>query len=276
MNTRRNSLVHSQAFAPLIDAHIHFDQYTPDEQREMLLSFPSQQVEAVIAVSMNLASAKTNLELAKQHPRNIYPAFGFHPEQELLSVAEMDLFFQWIEKHMGQATAIGEVGLPYYNRLEAEQAGQRFDQSGYIMLLERFIQLAKKHNKPLVLHAVYDDADIVCDLLEQYQFRRAHFHWFKGSRQTVRRMADNGYFISFTPDIRYEEEIRELARQYPSEQVMAETDGPWPFEGPFQGRMTHPAMTRQVIQAWSEITGMGTERAARLFYQNTKRFYGLT
>ena len=267
--------MHSRALAPLIDAHIHFDKYTAEEQRDMLQSFPDQQVEGVIAVSMNITSAQDNLELARQNPRFIYPAFGFHPEQPLPSVQDQNLFFDWIEKHIGQAVAIGEVGLPYYNRQEAEQVGHAFDQGGYIELLERFIQLAKRHNKPIVLHAVYEDAEIACDLLEQYQLRRAHFHWFKGSHKTVRRMANNGYFISFTPDIQYEEEIRELARQYPAEQVMAETDGPWPFEGPFQGRMTHPAMTRQVIQAWSELTGMGTERAARLFYQNTKRFYRL-
>ncbi|MGQ8873758.1 TatD family hydrolase [Paenibacillus sp. TSA_86.1] len=267
--------MHSQTFAPLIDAHIHLDQYTPEEQQEMLLSFKSQEIEAMIAVSMNLASAQSNLELAKQHPRYIYPAFGYHPEQPLPSLADQEQLFHWIEEHIGHAIAIGEVGLPYYSREEAQRTGLSFDQSGYIDLLEQFIILAKKHHKPVVLHAVYEDADIACNLLEKHQYAHAHFHWFKGSKQTIRRMANNGYFISFTPDILYETEIRELARQYPAEQVMAETDGPWPFEGPFQGRMTHPVMTRQVIQAWSEITGMGTERATRLFYRNTKRFYHL-
>ncbi|MBY0206447.1 MULTISPECIES: TatD family hydrolase [Paenibacillus] len=267
--------MHSPTFAPLIDAHIHFDKYTPEEQEKMLLSLPSHQVEAVIAVSMNLASAQANLELAKQHPRYIYPAFGYHPEQQLPSLNEQEKFFLWIEENIGHAIAIGEVGLPYYNREEAQRAGLSFDQNGYIDLLEQFIILAKKHHKPIILHAVYEDADIACELLEKHQFTRAHFHWFKGSKQTIRRMANNGYYISFTPDILYDTEIRELARQYPAEQVMAETDGPWPFEGPFQDKMTHPAMTRQVIQAWSEVTGMGIERATRLFYRNTKRFYRL-
>lgn len=60
--------MHSQAFAPLIDAHIHFDKYTVEEQQHMLQSFPDQQVEAVIAVSMNITSAQDNLELARQNP----------------------------------------------------------------------------------------------------------------------------------------------------------------------------------------------------------------
>ena len=56
---------------------------------------------------------------------------------------------------------------------------------------------------------------------------------------------------------------------------MAETDGPWPFEGPFQGQMTHPAMTRQVIQAWSEITGMGTEAGRPALLSEHKAFLWL-
>lgn len=136
--------MHSPTFAPLIDAHIHFDKYTHEEQEKMLLSLPSHQVEAVIAVSMNLASAQANLELAKQHPRYIYPAFGYHPEQQLPSLNEQEKFFLWIEENIGHAIAIGEVGLPYYNREEAQRAGLSFDQNGYIDLLEQFIILAKK------------------------------------------------------------------------------------------------------------------------------------
>ena len=49
-------------------------------------------------------------------------------------------------------------------------------------------------------------------------------------------MADNGWFVSVTPDVAYEAEIQELAARYPIGQLMAETDGPWPFEGKFAGR----------------------------------------
>ncbi|WP_339275762.1 TatD family hydrolase [Paenibacillus sp. FSL W8-0426] len=260
---------------PFIDAHLHLDQYTPAEQQDMLRSLPSHQVEAVIAVSMHLASSQATMDLAARHPHAVFPAIGFHPEQPLPSPSEAEQLFDWIERRIDQAVAIGEVGLPYYSRQEAEQAGKPWDQSGYVLLLERFVRLAKKHDKPIVLHAVYEDADVACDLLEQYQVNKAHFHWFKGSPETIRRMADNGYYVSFTPDIVYEEEIQALARVYPPGQIMAETDGPWPFEGPFAGRMTHPAMTSRVVQAWCEITGTEPEAAVRIFYENTKRFYRL-
>jgi TatD DNase family protein len=42
-------------------------------------------------------------------------------------------------------------------------------------------------------------------------------------------MKENGYFISVTPDVVYDEEIQLLVQRYPLEQMMIETDGPWPF-----------------------------------------------
>jgi TatD DNase family protein len=262
--------------APLIDAHIHVDSYPPEQQKLLLASLADSSVQAVIAVSMHLDSSRANLRLAERYPGLVRPAFGFHPEQVLPPQTELDLLFDWMDEHVQQMVAVGEVGLPYYNRLEASQSGAPFDLAPYIVLLERFIQFASKHSKPIVLHAVYEDADIACDLLERHGVTQAHFHWFKGSAATTERIARNGYYVSFTPDLLYEEEIRSLARQYPSDQIMAETDGPWPFEGPFTGQQTHPRMTADVIRAYSKLTQQDESAVHQLFYENTRRFYSLS
>ncbi|MNN47908.1 putative deoxyribonuclease YcfH [compost metagenome] len=88
-------------------------------------------------------------------------------------------------------------------------------------------------------------------------------------------MIDRGYHISFTPDILYEPEIRDLARRYPPELVMAETDGPWPFEGPFAGRPTHPAMIHDVAAAWGALQGYSLAEAEAILTPNTRHFYHL-
>lgn len=271
-----NDILGSTASAPLIDAHIHVDSYPPEQQEPLLASLADSGVEAIIAVSMHLASSQANLRLAERWPGLVHPAFGLHPEQPLPAQAELDLLFDWMDKHIEQMVAVGEVGLPYYSRLDTLRSGASFDHAPYIALLERFIRFARKHDKPIVLHAVYEDADIACDLLERHGVTQAHFHWFKGSAATAERMARNGYYVSFTPDLLYEEEIRRLARQYPSNQIMAETDGPWPFEGAFTGQQTHPRMTADVIRAYSKLTQQD-ETAVRLeFYENTRRFYSLS
>jgi TatD DNase family protein len=256
-----------------IDAHIHLERYLPAERQLILDELSFYSVERLIAVSMNLNSCKETLDLHRQFPHEVLPAYGFHPEQDLPSAQEVERLFTWIEEHQSEMTAVGEVGMPYYNRQESEQLGKLFDQLPYLALLERFISLAAKLNKPIILHAVYEDADLVCDLLEKHQVERAHFHWFKGSAETVSLMINRGYYISFTPDILYKSEIQQLAAVYPLSQIMVETDGPWPFEGPFADQLTHPRMLLQIIHKLAEIKGFLASEVAEIIRQNTIRFY---
>ncbi|WP_422659546.1 TatD family hydrolase [Paenibacillus sp. EC2-1] len=262
--------------SPLIDAHIHLDTYPEDQQLTILKDLQNSGLETVISVSMNLESSHRNLELARRYHELVQPAFGFHPEQPAPSIDEIQALFSFMEDHVNDMIAVGEVGLPYYSRIEALAAGEAWDNRPYEDLLEQFIMFAKQHHKPIVLHAVYEDADIACDLLEKHGVTSAHFHWFKGSPETTSRMANAGYFISFTPDILYEPEIRALAQKYPITQVMTETDGPWPFEGPFEGRVTHPRMTADVAAAWADIQGIDLRKARQMLYDNARRFYGLS
>jgi len=259
----------------MIDSHIHLDSYKPEDQEQIISDLPKYGIDHVIAVSLHLASCEANRSLYLAHPERVLPAYGFHPERALPSEQEITNLVKWIEQHQEEMIAVGEVGLPYYMRLDAEEKGLPFDLGPYIRLLETFVELAARLDKPIVLHAVYEDADIACDLLEKYNVNRAHFHWFKGSKQTVERMMRNGYYISFTPDIAYEEEIRELAKQVRVDRMMVETDGPWPFEGPFQGQMTHPRMIHSVAEHLAAIKGLSLEETVQHLCDNTKRLYGL-
>lgn len=142
-------------------------------------------------------------------------------------------------------------------------------------LLDRFAALAVKLDVPLVLHCVYDDTSIAFEVLEKRNVTKAHFHWYKGDDRTTERIVANGWFISLTPDVLYENDIRKLAAVFPLAQLMAETDGPWPYEGKFTGRMMVPSMTRDVVGEIAAIRGMDAGEVARIILGNTVRFYGM-
>jgi TatD DNase family protein len=252
----------------MIDAHIHLDHYQ-DEEIELMLA-NSANIDYLLSVSFDLESCKRNLQLSKTYQK-IKPAFGYHPEQPLPTTEYLGKLLDWMDEHQNEMVAIGEVGLPYY--LRSEQKVSFEQNSQYIGLLETFIQLAKVWEKPIVLHAVYDDAPVVCDLLEKYSVKKAHFHWFKGDKKTITRMIAHGYYISITPDVLYEEEIQQLVHIYPLEQMMVETDGPWPFKGPFLGKMTHPNMMMESICMIAKIKNIPKEKVFKIILQNTKGFY---
>lgn len=258
-----------------IDAHLHVDLYAPEERESLLNGAFHDGVAAVVAVSMHLDSCKINREIAARHPGRVIPAYGFHPEQHLPGEGQLQELVQWIrERHQAEEVfAIGEVGLPYYSRMEAREAGVDFDESPYLLALDQFAALAAELDCPVVLHAVYEDGDKACDILEKHGVRRAHFHWFKGSEATLERMRAAGYFLSVTPDVLYEEEIRQMVSAYPIELMMTETDGPWPFEGPFAGQITKPAMVRDVAKAIASLKDLPVGEAASILLHNARDFY---
>ncbi|MGX9133176.1 TatD family hydrolase [Rummeliibacillus sp. JY-2-4R] len=249
----------------IVDAHIHFDQYNEEQQELILKEMQDYDITQLISVSTDLDSCEANLALCKKDGR-ILPAFGFHPEQSVPDEVAVAILFDWIRENKDAMIAIGEVGLPYY-------LNKGVSYEPYIELLEKFITLAAELKLPIVLHAVYEDARIACDLLEKHQVTAAHFHWFKGDPQTVDRMIAKGYHISITPDVLYEEEIQQLVSHYPLEQIMVETDGPWPFEGPFTGQMTHPKMIKETIGKIAEIKQEPINIVESKLFENAKRFY---
>ncbi|MFC7062068.1 TatD family hydrolase [Halobacillus seohaensis] len=255
---------------PIIDAHIHFDNYNEETRHTLINELDLYQVKSLISVSNDKKSAHANLQLSRSDQR-IQPAIGFHPEQKLPDDQEVEQIIQLIHENMDHIVAIGEVGLPYYLRRKEPSLAL----GPYIKLLERFIKLAIKFNKPIILHAIYEDAPIVCDLLEKHSVTHAHFHWFKGSQATIERMIENKYYISVTPDCLYEEEIQSIIKKFPLEQMMVETDGPWPFERMFKNQVTHPKMIHESINKISEVKGLTRGEVYDQLLHNTKNFYDL-
>ncbi len=148
----------------MIDAHIHLDWYKSEDLQLILQDIKRSSVEGLIAVSSDIKSCQEVWDIHNQN-ECVYPAFGWHPEQPLPSRAELEKIEGMIRMHHHDLVAIGEVGLPYYKR----QEDTRIHLEPYLEILERFILLAKDFDLPIVLHAIYEDADLVCDLLEKHQ-----------------------------------------------------------------------------------------------------------
>lgn len=255
-------------FKKIIDAHIHFDNYNEQDQTRILNDLEKDQIDSLISVSKNLSSAKQVQQLASKY-KAVKPAFGFYPEQAYPSEIEVIELTQFIEQHANEMVAIGEVGLPFY--LKQEDPSVKIE--AYIELLEYFIKLAKKYDKPIILHAVYEDAQIACDLLEKHSIKQAHFHWFKGDNITIERLFANKYHISVTPDICYKKRTRTLVKQYPLQLIMVETDGPWTFSGQFKDQMTHPKMMHMSIRKIAQVKKLPLKEVYQAIFNTTNDFF---
>lgn len=265
-----NRIREMKSLVKFIDSHIHLDKYDENDIRKIAENLPLLQ--GLITVSSDIDSCRKNKGLSKRYPK-IKAAFGYHPEQVLPTHQQTEELLNWMHQNLDNMVAVGEVGLPYYLKKENKITSKEYEQ--HLEFLNTMMQKAKSWDKAIILHAVYEDAAVVCDMLEKHSIKKAHFHWFKGDKKTTERMAGNGYYISVTPDIVYKERTQDLVRAYPLEQVMVETDGPWPFEGPFQGQKTLPDIIVYSLKAISDLKGFPVDELAEILLTNTKQFYSL-
>ncbi len=252
----------------IIDAHIHLDQYSNDD----IIRFSREDtLLAAISVSTDLHSCITIRKLSQTFDF-VKAAYGYHPEQPIPSDTYLSNLLTWINANNDSMTAVGEVGLPHYIRKKNPSS---FPLEPYIEILEQFILLAKKLQKPLILHSIYDEADIAIHLLEKHSFANAHFHWFKGSQKTINQMITNGYYISLTPDLLYKEKTRQLAKHYPIDYIMVETDGPWPLEGPYLHQKSVPTLIHDTIRTLSVLKKKKVTAMYNQLLATTKNFYSI-
>lgn len=105
--------------------------------------------------------------------------------------------------------------------------------------------------------------------------RRAVFHWHKSDEATTREIIKAGYFISLTPEVVYRDRDQELAALVPLDQMMVETDGPWPYGGSFEGKATEPCFLADVVSAMATIRGNSVDTIAHALAANAKTLFGI-
>lgn len=241
----------------LIDTHAHLEEL-PDLPAA-LESAALSGVVAVVAVGSGLESNRRTLELARQFPGRVLPALGLHP-WELARGEGVEEALAFIEANIGQAVAVGEVGLDYQKDL-VRQAGKELQHR----VLEKLLDIARRHDRPVLLHSRYAWADAL-ELVLRSGVRRAVFHWFTGPSGVLRGVVEAGFYLSATPAITYHQEHRRAVREAPLDRLLLETDSPVTYRD--LGRPAQPADVAGVAEAVAAIKGLSVDEVARAITAN--------
>src|SRR5574344_1680030 len=136
-----------------IDTHCHILKEEYDELEKVIKNIEDN---IIINAGTNTKTNKEIIEMIKHS--NIYGVIGIHPE-EIKDINEEDYLF--LEKNITdkKIVGIGEIGLDYYwNKENKEKQKEVFVKQ---------ILLAKKYNKPIVVHS-RDSIEDTYDILEKY------------------------------------------------------------------------------------------------------------
>jgi len=143
----------------------------------------------------------------------------------------------------------------------------------YTELLDNMMITAKKENLPIVLHAVHSGAPTAYELLVKNEIKKAHFHWLKAPALVVEQITTSGYYVSVTPEVCYRKRDETLVNQIPMDKLLIETDGPWPFSGPFEQMETSPLLLQEVARKVASLKELGLKETIEQLTVNTFSLY---
>ena len=155
---------------------------------------------------------------------DLYYSMGIHPFD-----ADIDL--------IKDANLIGEIGM------DACWCDTPFEdqERAFVMSLD----LAKKYNKPIILHTKMMEARIY-EILKDYDLDMV-IHWYSCDKY-VREFIDLGCHFTVGPAIFVDENVRNMVKLLPLDRILVETDGVEAIEWLFKKKFD-PSNLRNILEA---------------------------
>lgn len=250
----------------LIDTHAHLE--AVESVSEVIDRAFRNGVETIIAVSSDLGSSRTTIEISNSFDA-VYSAVGIHPH-EASSFSESSLAQLATFVSEKRVKGIGETGLDYHY-LNSDRESQIKSFTSHIGLSIRF-------DLPLIIHIRKAFTDVL-SILRRPDFSNARgvIHCFTGDYETAKGFIDLGFFISFSGIITFKnaENVRDAAARIPLDRMLIETDSPYLAPVPFRGKRNEPAYVKHVAEKIAEIRGTSYDKIAEITTVNAQGLFNL-
>lgn len=265
-----------------IDAHAHLihEQFVGEEDA-IAVKCKDSGVDFVIVNGLEPVSNRAVLELCQRHS-NLVAAAGIYPIDAACNVIDpmtwkhsfpppdkfdVDKEIDFIDEmaRTGQLIAIGECGLDKHYLTDAVSMNEQE------RVLRKLMQVAKKHDLPIILHTRKQE-ERTLELLLEEGVVRADIHCFCGKPKLGLKYAEAGYFLSIPSAVeKAGSPFRRLVEALPMEKVLTETD--CPYMGPDKGKRNDPTTVIRGVAAIAEVKGISAEEAKLMIRANFKKLF---
>ena len=248
----------------IIDSHCHLSHNDYENVEQIIKNMEGN---IMIASGADAESNKDVVSLCKNH-NNIYGVIGIHPT-EITNNIEDDL--KYIEERINDKhiVGIGEIGLDYHYECDKDLQKKIFI---------RQIRIAKKYNKPIVIHtrdAIKDTYDILES--ESAYDVPIYIHCFSESLEMAKLFVKKGAKLGVGGIVTFKnaKKIVEVVENISLEHILLETDSPYLAPVPLRGTKNEPKNVYLVAQKIAELKNMSIEEVIATTTANSKAQFDL-
>lgn len=247
----------------LFDVHAHLTHPRFDADRDAAVQRARDAgLTSVVCNGLNPGDNAAVLALAARHPDVVRPALGLYPVDAVLpemlaqgveyhrddttEPPPADAAIGWLEDHVEQAFAVGEIGLDHYWVPESLWALQEEH-------FRRLVRLAMDADKAVIIHTRKAERRAF-EVLQELGAQRVVWHCYSSKVKLGEQIAAHGHWLSIPANVRKAENFQRLAARLPRDKVLLETD--CPYLGPERGARNEPANVSgtadYLAETWAE------------------------
>ena len=260
---------------PCVDSHAHLEIVTntePDhpEIKRVLDEAAGVGIDRIVQVGYSAEQSEWSVKCAETWNTQVLAAVALHPnEAPVVDDLEKDLaIIDSLASHP-RVRAIGETGLDFFRTESALQDKQKYS-------FKRHIEIAKRHNKALVIHD-RDAHRAVLDTLDEVGAPEITiFHCYSGDADMARECIDKGYVLSFAGTVTFKNapQLREAVKLVPHNQLLVETDSPFLAPMPHRGSLNTPAQIPNIVRFIAAERGEDLVTLTAAISANADRIFG--
>ena len=253
----------------LIDTHTHL--FLPEfdfDRDQVIINAQENGVEKVLLPNVDKSTTEHLLNLVAKYPDFCFPVMGLHPtsvnenyKEELKNVES------WLDKRI--FFAIGEIGIDlYWDKLFKTQQEEAFRYQ---------IDLAKKYNLPIVIHA-RDSFDEIFRIMDEVMHEKLNgvFHAFTGNTTQATRIIEWGFKIGIGGIVTFKNSgLDKVVNNIDINHIVLETDSPYLAPVPKRGKRNESAYIVYIAQKIAEIKNISLKEVAQITTDNAKQLFKL-
>lgn len=251
-------------------AHIGLIYDDPIEQLRVIQQAKQAGVARIISINNSLLDFTRVYNTLKAvngiyHAVGVAPSEVTNPGKDYVTAIEENL-------KLPNVVAVGETGLDYY-----KQFG---DKRSQIELFITQLEIAQKHNLPVIIHNRDAGKDIFDVLAERIPQAGAIFHCYSEDADYAKRCLDSGMnvWFSFAGNLTYRNarNLHETALNVPIDRILIETESPFMIPAEFrEKKRTMPAYITSTAHFLSDLLETDIEQLADQLWKNSCKAFNL-
>ena len=246
-----------------MDTHCHITVNDYDDIPSLIDKIKDSGVSKIIVNGCDMQSNIEVLELVKKYDI-VYGSLGFHP-------TELDDFndeyLSWLDEHIDdeKIVALGEIRLDYHY--------DNTDKDKEINVFRKQLEIAKKHNKPVIVHS-RDAIKDTYDILSEYGLKGS-IHCFSGSLEMAREFIKMGYLIGVGGVVTYKnaKNIINVIENIDLEYILLETDSPYMTPEPYRKYKNDSSYIPVIAKKIAELKNVSVEEVGRVTSDSARRLF---